>query len=248
MALRHNQSQNYLDGLKLYDVVFTTKSYIIDDMKRLGARNCFFVNNSYEESFHYPRSLSQKDYDRLGADVGFVGMWEEDRMDSILFLSRNGINVRVFGDDKWMRCSNDNPHLVIEGHGLFDEDYAKSFSAFKISLCFLRKKNYDQQTSRSVEIPACGGFMLAERTDEHKELFSEGEEAEFFSSNEELLYKCRYYLANEDERKKIANAGLQRCLQSGYSNYETMKRLIQIALDLKRSKTETEGEISEGEK
>ena len=78
------------------------------------------------------------------------------------------------------------PNLVIENKGLYSEDYSKSFQAFKISLCFLRKINYDQQTTRTVEIPACGGFMIAERTAEHKAMFEEGKEAEFFSSNEEL--------------------------------------------------------------
>ena len=35
-------------------------------MKRLGAKNICFVNNSYEAKFHYPRTLSKDDYDRLG--------------------------------------------------------------------------------------------------------------------------------------------------------------------------------------
>jgi spore maturation protein CgeB len=74
--------------------------------------------------------------------------------------------------------------------------------------------------------PACGGFMLAERTDEHLSLFQEGKEAEYFSSNEELLEKCKYYLLHEDSRKSIAVAGRKRCETSGYSNKEAIKRML----------------------
>jgi spore maturation protein CgeB len=88
--------------------------------------------------------------------------------------------------------------------------------------------NFDLQTSRTMEIPACGGFMLAERTDEHLALFEKGKEAEFFSTNEELLEKCRYYLTHDVERQSISKAGTLRCKTSGYSNEETLRKLISI--------------------
>jgi spore maturation protein CgeB len=80
---------------------------------------------------------------------------------------------------------------------------AKLFVQLKINLAFLRKVNRDLQTTRTMEIPACGGFMLAERTDEHLKLFNEEEEAEFFSDNLELKRKIEYYLNNDDARKRF---------------------------------------------
>lgn len=50
------------------------------------------------------------------------------------------------------------PTLDIRIGGLYSDNYVKALQSFKISLCFLRKMNFDQQTTRSVEIPACGGF------------------------------------------------------------------------------------------
>ena len=96
-----------------------------------------------------------------------------------------------------------------------------------ISLCFLRKMNFDRQTTRSVEIPACGGFMLAERTEEHLSMFKEGKEAAFFSSNIELLEKCRYFLNHEEERNLIAKNGFKICRENGYSNIETLRKVLQ---------------------
>lgn len=229
MVLRHNQSQNFLKCIPLYDIHFTTKSYVIDDLKKLGAVEVAFTNKHYEQSFHHPRTLTEEEQHRLGGDVGFIGIWEKERCDSILYLANNGIKVRVFGGGKWNEFKN-NVNLEVRP-GIFSEDYSKALQAFKISLCFLRKMNSDQQTSRTMEIPACGGFMLAERTKEHQQLFEEGKEAEFFSSDEELLKKCRYYLAHEDERSEIAVAGTLRCAISGYSNDESIKRMLKYVIN-----------------
>ena len=60
--------------------------------------------------------------------------------------------------------------------------------------------------------------MLAERTEEHERLFAPEMEADYFSSDDELIEKCRYYLENEDRRRAIAHNGYTRCVSSGYSN------------------------------
>lgn len=226
MALRHNQSQQYLQSIPLYDYIVTNKSYIVKDLKRMGAKDVIFVNNTFESSFHFPHKLDDKDVERLGGDVGFIGAWEKDRCDMILYLVDHGINVRVWGAGKWKDYKEYSPNLKIEDIGLFSDDYCKALMAFKINLCFLRKINFDQQTTRSVEIPACGGFMLAERTTEHLNMFKEDKEAAYFSSPEELLSKCKYYLTHDEERTIIAKAGLKRCIDSDYSNLGMVKSIL----------------------
>lgn len=230
MALRHNQSQQYVECIPLYDYIITNKSYIIEDMKRLGAKHVTFVNNSFSEDFHRPYELSEEERDELGGDVGFIGAWEEERCKSILYLVDHGVKVKVFGDARWNKYANYSPNLTIMGRLLKNEDYCKSLQAFRISLCFLRKMNFDTQTTRSVEIPACGGFMMAERTDEHLSLFEENKEAVYFSSNKELLEKCLYYLENEEIRSKIAVAGRERAVASGYSNESMIGYFIDTIL------------------
>ena len=63
---------------------------------------------------------------------------------------------------------------------------------------------------------------MAERTNEHLSLFEENKEAVYFSSNKELLEKCKFYLKNDTERKQIIENGHKRCIQSGYSNIDTI--------------------------
>lgn len=69
--------------------------------------------------------------------------------------------------------------------------------------------------------------MLAERTEEHLNLFEEGIEAEFFDSNEEMVSKVQFYLRNERARLKIANAGFQRCIKSGYSDINMVEKILE---------------------
>jgi spore maturation protein CgeB len=59
--------------------------------------------------------------------------------------------------------------------------------------------------------------MLAEWTKRHLDFFEDGKEAVFFKNNEELLHSVKMYLSNDYARKKIAAAGRERCLKSGYS-------------------------------
>lgn len=230
MALRHNQSYQYLKSLPYYDYVITNKSYIIEDIKQLGARKVIFVNNTFEPTFHYPHDISKDDIQRLGGDVGFIGAWEKERCESILYLASHGIKVRIWGGGKWLEYKNYSPNLKIEEKGLYSDDYCKALRAFKINLCFLRKMNFDQQTTRSVEIPACGGFMLAERTNEHIALFEEDKEAVYFSTNEELLKKCRYYLSQEEKRNFICQNGLAKCSYNDYSNEGMVKNILKLIL------------------
>ena len=192
----------------------------------MGCKNILFVNNAYEASFHHPYQLTKEERERLGGRVGFIGAWEKDRCRSILYLAEHGIPIRVWGGGKWLDYKGLYPNLKIEAKGLYSEDYNKALSAFDISLCFLRKMNRDLQTTRTMEIPACGSLLMAERTVEHEQLFKDKEEAVFFSSDEELLDLCRYYLSHEEERKHIAEAGRKRCLVSSYSNEETIKCII----------------------
>jgi spore maturation protein CgeB len=136
----------------------------------------------------------------------------------------------VRGPD-WHRFKKSHPLLRVIDTWVGDADYARVLSATKINLGFLRKGNRDQQTTRSVEIPGCRAFMLAERTAEHRRLFEEGKEAEFFGSFAELLAKCRHYLTHDLERRRIAAAGYHRC-HAGYTNIQRLPAMLEHALGL----------------
>ncbi|MDO8504301.1 MAG: glycosyltransferase, partial [Candidatus Liptonbacteria bacterium] len=215
MYAPHNYSLYYRMGLKYYDIVFTTKVYNLLELKSFGAKRTELFLDSYGEKTHHPYELTTEEKARFSSGVGFAGSFEGDRAERMLYLAEHGIKITVWGLD-WGPWVGKHPNLDIKNEQLPVVDYSKSICATKINLCFLRKINRDEVTSRSVEIPACGGFMLGERTKRHSEFFKEGKEAEFFAGNEEMLAKVEYYLGHESDRERIAAAGMERC-QRDYS-------------------------------
>ena len=234
MGSRHCQSSQFLEHLQLYDVFFTTKSYNVAELKAMGCVRVHLVGNGYDPHLHRPVSLTPVERESLGGPVGFIGTREFERLRCLQQLARDGVRVRVWGGE-WRESDRNHANLVLERRLLWGDLYAKAIAAFEINLCFLRRLNRDHQTTRSVEIPACGKFMLAERTDEHLELFDEGNEAEFFGSYEELLDKIVFYRSRPDLRDRIGAAARARCERSGYSNQDRLRAALKIAGSLRGS-------------
>lgn len=227
MCRRHNQSRQFIQALPEYDWFITTKADSKSSLEALGCPRVVVVGNGFDPEAFRPIAVSSSDVERLGGDIGFIGSYEKERAGALHALASAGLGVRVWGDG-WRSLPSAPPGLRVENRALAFDDYAKACSAFKINLGFLRKLNHDQQTTRSVEIPACGGFLLAERTPEHLALFEEGREAEFFASPEELLAKCRRYLEDDRARAAIARRGHERCLSSGYSNSARLREAFGV--------------------
>ncbi|MCP3965754.1 MAG: glycosyltransferase family 1 protein [Lentisphaerae bacterium] len=84
----------------------------------------------------------------------------------------------------------------------------------------------DQYTRRTFEIPACGAFLLAERTPVMQQLYEEGKEAEYFETPEEFVEKCKYYLKHENKRRQISKAGMIKALTAGYDVNSRMRQWV----------------------
>lgn len=218
----HNRAIPY------YDVHFVSRRENVKEFLAQGAKKVFYYDRSFSSDLHRPVSLTGEEKELYACDVGFIGSYEQERARQIAFLIEQGVPVRVYGNG-W----EGRPYWkIIEPHhqkrALLGEEYTKGLCGMKIALHFLRKANRDEQDSRTFEIPACGSFMLAERSPRHIELFQEGEEAVFFTSEQELLDKVQYYLRHPQIRNRIAAAGRKRVVESGYDHESRLKQLLSI--------------------
>tara|TARA_B100000780_G_scaffold273911_1_gene238152 strand:- start:17057 stop:18076 length:1020 start_codon:yes stop_codon:yes gene_type:complete len=219
MYARHNRSFYYTQGLKYYDHVFTTKSYNVAELRSLGAQNVSFLYQAYSRYMHLNGSLDVAESPKR--DVSFVGYADDIRFRTILFLANNGVKVELAGGT-WANVKyHGHENISIHARDLIAEEYSDFIRTSKINLGFLRKINRDLHTSRSVEIPACGGFLMAERTGEHQELFRDKEEAVFFDNDQDLLELIKFYLADDKQRDLIRIGGLKKCHDMDYS-YDNM--------------------------
>jgi spore maturation protein CgeB len=203
---------SYLRALPKYDLVVTVRNVTERELKLRGAKKAMRVYFSYDEEVHRPLSLSESDRLKWGSDVLFVGTWMEQRDRFIAGLLEQGIPVSFYGDH-WMNA----PlwpliKTAYRGAAIYGEDYAKAVQSAKVNLGFLSRRNRDEHTQRSLEIPAMGGLLCGERTPEHMALYTDGKEAEFWSSVEECAEKCRLLLADDKRRHDMAEAARNRVL------------------------------------
>ena len=80
---------------------------------------------------------------------------------------------------------------------------------------------------RTFETCGCKTMLLTNYTPGLEKLFNIGEEIVIYESIDDLDNKVRYYLDNESERNKIAEAGYQR-VKRDHTYYERAKKLIDI--------------------
>ncbi|HDH53166.1 MAG TPA: hypothetical protein ENH24_01615 [Nitrospirae bacterium] len=215
--------RHFFKSVSLYDVHIITNPLVIPTLERKGAKKIVKTHFGYDPEIHRPAELSEQEKNEYNSDAVFVGHWEPTTEKLISALRSSGTDVKVWGPG-WKKAKTLKDRRQIQP--LYGGEYVKALSASKICLGILSCWNHNKTMSRTFEIPATGKFLLANRTDEHLSLFREGEEADFFSSEEELIEKARYYLNNKEKCEAIASAGYERCMSSGYSHKDRMNTVL----------------------
>lgn len=217
---------NFIRTIPVYDLHLVPRPQNVVEYKAHGAMRVMEFDRSFDPQIHRPHCLNDEQRSALYSPVGFVGTWAMARAKSLALLAKQEVPLSIRGSQWPSRPYWAELSAAYKGPAVYGEEYATAICALDIALHFIRRENRDLQDSRSYEIPACGAFMLAERTVKHLEVFEEGKEAVFFDTDEELLDKVRYYQAHPEVRRKIAAAGRERCLRSGYSYQDRLGAVL----------------------
>ncbi len=208
-------------ALREYDWIFSTKSFGLRDMRaRLAIEHASLMQHAFDPDLHRPLDLGISDLERYACDVSFIGTWSPKKERMLGHIARRlpDVSMRIWGE-QWWKSRDRELSRAIQGHEITGEEYARAIAASRINLCVLSERREgasagDQVTSRTFHIPACGGFMLHERTDELLELFTEGQSVAAFGDEHELVSAIPRWLGRSDDRARIARCGLEQVRKS----------------------------------
>ena len=218
----------YLEAVPHYDLLAVVRSVNVSEAYARGAKKVLRVFMAVDE-LDGPREITSQDRRRFPHEVLFIGTWMPERGSFLRELMQADVPLAMYGNS-WQKAPEwPQLHAVWQGPAIYGDDYLKAIQLAKISLGLLSKGNRDLHTTRTFEIPYCGGLLCAERTDEHLQLYQEDVEAVYWIDVKECIEKCRYLLNNDKMRQEIAENGRRRCLRNGIFNEPTLAKMMEAA-------------------
>ena len=214
-------------SIPLYDVYASTKRAIMDDVRRAGCLSVHYVPFAYNPSLHFPeRPATHEEKQRFVSDVAFIGEGDADRLPFFQKLAESipDLNLALYGG-MWdrHRATRRYARGIVRGR-----DFRVALGSTKIAVNLIRRGNRDDHVMRTFEAPACGAFLLNERTPEHLTLLEENRDAAYFSSEAELVDKVRYYLSRESERERITRSGYKTITSGGNTYRDRLNEIVRL--------------------
>jgi hypothetical protein len=244
VVVNFNQDNPYVDtrrfrlfnqALPRYDLIVTPRESSVAAARAAGARRVLRVHCAADEVVHQPRELLPEEREIYSSEVVFAGTWMRERGPLLVKLIECGVPLRIFGP-RWNRAPE---FQFLKRHAyvtmLGDDAYVKAIAGAKIALGLLSHKNQDLHTTRSLEIPAIGTLLCAQRSSEHLAMYRDGDEAVYWDTAEECAEICLDLLNDTARLTRVANAGHLRARRNRNFNQELMTRIMDAAVASYRS-------------
>lgn len=234
-----DHGKNIWDCVTLYDCIFTTKSFHIEDQELVKrAKRLELVRHGFDPDVHRPVQLRDDLAAFYGSDVAFVGVWSPKKEATLRAIVDQLPNIKLMiwgngwdkADPKVQRCW--------AGRGAYGDELAAIYCAAKINLGLLSEAGRgttcgDRTTARTWQIPGCGAFLLHEDNAEVRQAFRADEEIGVFGDLNELPQKIRYYLEHSQQRLSMQQKAHARSLQEPYSYRAMCEAILRFHFSMK---------------
>lgn len=206
------------ESLQHYSVVFTFGQNLVPIFYQLGAKNVKWLPFAYSPKIHYHLN-GNSEFNRQ--NISYFGQWGPLQEHWIKPLASQGLSI-YGGDWDYVHRASPLSHCWRKGEGL-GINMARAISSSKIVFNLVRAEAGCMHSMKTFEIPACGGFMLTNWTEEQALFFKDERDVVFFKSIDEMIEKVKYYSFNDAERERIRLAGMKAVAPH---TYESRVRVI----------------------
>ncbi|NTW78396.1 MAG: glycosyltransferase, partial [Syntrophaceae bacterium] len=174
------------------DHIITTSNQSFRKYQEAGFGNKIIKSQWAFNPYTYPAKTCSK-----YREISFIGSFESNRSEMIDTIRQSGLPIDVFGSG-W----HEDSYLSFY-------DMLKIFGQSKINLDLqhIDAVSPGQMTRRVFEIAGCRSFVITNSAGSPDEYYEPDKEVVCAASPEELIDKCRFYLAHETEREAIALRG-----------------------------------------
>lgn len=222
------------DSFRHYDLFVTTKTFQVDYLNQiLGDSRVAHVPHGYVGAVHRPiyARMAEGDYAADVLHAGNHSLHKQHLLENVAAALPN-VRFRLVGN-RWTgavaggalaQCDMPGERIGI--------GYAEAIQTARINVAVhmgtTSTEWYDLVSTRTFEIPACGGFMLHVDNAEVREYFTPGTEIDVFSDAEELTDKVRFYLERPEVRAGMVARAFARTVPAyGYAaRAAALSRLI----------------------
>lgn len=181
-------NNNISQSIHLYNEHFTYDQDVKSRIESEFRIKCTLVPFGFDNEVILTEKLNEVEEIKA---VCFVGNPDGYRIKILQEILDLGLPLHVYGNDwqNYLKYSN----LTIHG-AVYEKDYYKTLRKYRVQLNIMRVHNLKSHNMRSIEVPGCGGIMLAPRTKDHEAFFEEGKEAFFYNDIIDLLSQAKNIL------------------------------------------------------
>lgn len=179
------------------------------------------------ELINFPDSMKVDTKAVIAQHIISVKVAEQERLRYLKALSEH-FNVDLYtGSDTYSM-----PLIHNRGFAKTNTEMPIIFHQSKINLNLTAKSIRSGLSLRIFDVLGCEGFLITNYQAELPEHFNIGEDLEAYTSLDDLMGKCEYYLSHDKERREIAHNGFEKVKK--YHTYDIrLTQMLEIAFGLK---------------
>ena len=179
------------------------------------------------ELINFPDSMKVNTKAVIAQHIISVKVAEQERLRYLKALSEH-FNVDLYtGSDTYSM-----PLIHNRGFAKTNTEMPIIFHQSKINLNLTAKSIRIGLSLRIFDVLGCEGFLITNYQAELPEHFNIGEDLEAYTSLDDLMGKCEYYLSHDKDRQEIAHNGFEKVKK--YHTYDIrLTQMLEIAFGLK---------------